>query len=155
MKLFAILTAAILSAGCAAAQDTSPPLVVGGVHDVSGLTQREICNRARDWVALTFRDSKAVIEVFDAEQGKLIGKGAAVIHGYAATPFTIRFTLMIECKDGRARSTFSSFTAISQYGEYELKEDSLNHLKTKTDAHIRDLTSQLVAHLNQAKSDKW
>ncbi len=106
LALLILMTAA--AAGCETGAPSRPiaPLEHIQVHEVIGRTKQELCNAARDWAAMTFKDSSAVVEVFDAEQGKMIGKGRTTVP-FMGTAQPIDFTLIVECRDGRARATFA------------------------------------------------
>jgi hypothetical protein len=103
------MVAAMVAACETAADPGAPPpaaLEHVQVHEVPGLTKQQLCTAARDWAAITFKDSKAVVEVFDAEQGKMIGKGRTTVP-FMGTMQPIDFTVIVECRDGRARATFA------------------------------------------------
>lgn len=138
---------AMAASGCATQYPDLPPLEVVSVHEVAGKTKQELCGSARDWVALSFKDSNAVIQVFDAERGKLIGKGNMTIYGYAGTPFKVDFTLMADCKDGRVRAIYSEYQGNHQGTSYPLMQDSMNLLQTKADAATKKLDASLGSHL--------
>lgn len=59
------------------------------------------------WLAITFNDSKSVVEYTNPEKGIIIGKGVLknVDYGTMVTMDT-RFTLKIEVKDNKSRLTF-------------------------------------------------
>lgn len=144
----ATLFAALCVCGCATpATMNQEPLSVSTVHEVPGKTGQDICRQARDWVALNFKDSKAVIEVFDLEQGKLTGKGGMSVPGFGGTPFNVSFSMQVDCKDGKVRTTFGRFMTRSQYGEMALREDPLNMLRTKTEAKVREMDAALAGHV--------
>lgn len=115
----ALLSAIILAlSGCATNQNLPKETVntVQKTVEMPGMSKPEICKKSRDWVANTFRDSKAVIEVYDLEEGTIIGKGAAdiiVMSGFVPVDFSVRFTMRIDCRDGRYRFTATnpSYTA--------------------------------------------
>lgn len=153
LKLIAIAAfAALIACGTVAAH--AEPLEIVSVHDVPGRTKQEICSSARDWAAVSFKDSNAVIQVFDPERGMLIGKGNMALTGFAGASFTVGFTLTVECKDGRTRFTWNGFTNRQQGKEYPLIEDSLNNLQTKARAAIGTLEAGLLTKLTSAaKSD--
>lgn len=149
----AAFTASLLAAGCATPDENTPPLSVVTVHDVPGKTKQQVCSQARDWAALTFKDSKAVVEVYDPVEGKMIGKGRMNVYAGLAK-FPMDFTLMVECKDGRARATFDRFMVQSQYGAYPLRgDDPLNKLRTRAEAEARLLDASLAQHLAKSAAD--
>lgn len=153
-KFVAIAAMSVLTA-CATVDRSAPPLEIVTVHDVPGRTKQEICGAARDWAAVSFKDSNAVIQVYDPERGTMIGKGNMTLTGYAGSQNLVNFTLTVDCKDGKARSTWSSFTLRYQGSEYPLIEDSLNNLRTKARAAVTSLDASLLAKLKSgaAKSD--
>ena len=106
MRFFNFVAIATVSAltACATVDRSAPPLEIVTVHDVPGRTKQEICGAARDWAAVSFRDSNAVIQVYDPERGTMIGKGNMTLLGAFGTPFVANFTLTVDCKDGKARS---------------------------------------------------
>lgn len=157
MKFFKFAAIAAVSAltACASVDRSAPPLEIVTVHDVPGRTKQEICGAARDWAAVSFRDSNAVVQVYDPERGTMIGKGNMTLLGAFGTPFTANFTLTVDCKDGKARSKWDGFMSRSQGVEYPLTEDPLNTLQTKARAAVGNLDASLLAKLKggAAKSD--
>lgn len=155
MKKWMVVAVAIALSACATAETSAPLLEIVAVHDVPGQTKQQICGAARDWAAVSFRDSNAVIQVYDPERGTMIGKGNMALVGFAGAPFTVGFTLTVECKDGRTRFTWSGFTNRQQGKEYPLIEDSLNNLQTKARTAVTSLDASLLKQLTggAAKSD--
>lgn len=157
MKVLKIVTiaAAVALSACATVDNSAPPLEIVAVHDVPGRTKQQICGAARDWAAVSFKDSNAVIQVYDPERGTMIGKGNMVLLGFAATPFTVNFTLTVECKDSKMRSTWNNFSSRHQGNEYPLREDSMNNLQTKARTAVTTLDAGLVKQVKggAAKSD--
>ena len=151
----AILFAAALLAGGATDAQSPPPLSVSSISEAPGKTKAQVCRAARDWVAASFVDSKAVIEVFDPDAGTIIGKGRVVMHGYAYTPFNVGFTMKIDCRDGKVRATFDGFTMHTQGHTLPLREDSLNKLQTKTEAHIKGMSARMVEQINSHADDDF
>ena len=95
-----------------------------------------------------------MIEVFDLEQGKLIGKGGMDVPGLTGLPNHVGFSLQVDCKDGKARTTFGQFVAKSQHGEAPLhEEDPLNILRIKTEAKVREMDAGLAEHLLKAATN--
>jgi hypothetical protein len=146
LRMLVAAMAAML-VGCATPGREVPPLVAVQVHDAPARTKADVCRAARDWAAVTFRDSKAVVEVYDLEAGTMIGKGRIVVPGFGGTPLPVDFTLRVECRDGRARSTFDGFfIAGSDGGRYPLiYEEAINNLRAKTSARIAELAASLGA----------
>ncbi len=76
-------------------------------------------------MAKTFLDSKAVIEIKDPENGKIVGKGITFVRSGIAM-LDCRFTLTIDVKDGRYRTTYENFVFTSaEHGDYPVKKKAM------------------------------
>ena len=147
MKIIAAIALATALVGCATTEQ-GQALSVVSVHEVPGKTKQQLCIAARDWAALTFQDSEAMIEVFDAERGKFIGKGNMTVNGYDSAHFRVNITMTIECRDGRMRSSFEDYRIASQGQSYPLTEDGMNHLQTKAWAKTVEMAQNLESQLD-------
>ncbi len=126
------------------------------IHEIN-LNKNEIFDRSLEWVAQTFNDSKAVIELKDKETGKIIGKGISsfiVNSGLASVPIPCKFTLKLEAKDNKYRATYDNFI-----GMWELYGTSMP-MPLKQKPHVDaikekmlQLDKSLYDHLIKAKSD--
>lgn len=158
MKLFKLVAIASVSAltACATVEHSAPPLEIVTVHDVPGRTKQEICGSARDWAAVSFRDSNAVVQVYDPERGTMIGKGNIILLvGALNTPIAANFTLTVDCKDGKVRSRWDGFAIRWGSIEHPLTEDPVNKLQTKARDAVGKLDASLLARLKSdvAKTD--
>lgn len=121
------------------------------VHELAGRTRAQLCTAARDWAALTFRDSKAVVEVFDPADGKLIGKGRTRV-SFMASVFPVDFTVVVECRDGRVRSTFDQFVAYSSQGvAFRVADSPSDVLRGNVLAEMKRLDGDLAAYLKRPR----
>jgi hypothetical protein len=151
-KLVAVAAASTLTA-CAAVEQNAPQLEIVSVHNVPGRTKQEICGAARDWAAVSFRDSNAVVQVYDAERGTMISKGNLLLAGAFSTPFDISFTLTVDCKDGKARSRWDGFAIRWRGIEYPLTEDPLNSIQTKARAAVANIDAGLYERLKSGAAE--
>ncbi len=95
------------------------------VRDID-LTKNEIYDLSLEWVAKTFIDSREVIELKDKDNGKVIGKGLTSIRGkigWFSADIPCRFTLIVEAKDNKYRTTYANF--ISLLGENQTRVEPL------------------------------
>lgn len=76
----------------------------------STTTQKELYSRAKEWVAITFKSAKDVIQMDDSENGILILKGIMPISGgmYLADG-KVDFTMKIQLKNGRYKYWITNF----------------------------------------------
>lgn len=149
MRGFAGLVGLVVLAGCAAPvvapTDATPPLEVSEVIAVEGKSSQDLCNAARDWTATAFRDSKAVVEVFDPVRGRLIGKGNMAVPIVYGMTIPVHFTMTIDCKDGRIRAVFTNYETSYGGARSPIIDDGRNQVKTKA----AGLTNVMIAELRQ------
>jgi len=84
------------------------------VHDID-LTKNEIYDASLEWMAETLSGSREVIELKDKENGKIIGKGITSFRGkigIGSTNVLCRFTLIVEAKDNKYRTTYNNFVGL-------------------------------------------
>ena len=95
------------------------------VHDID-LTKNEIYDISLEWMARTFFDNKEVIELKDKDNGKIIGKGITMFSGkigWFSAKIPCRFTLMVEAKDNKYRTTYNNLVGL--YGENQSRPEPL------------------------------
>ncbi|BCS94523.1 hypothetical protein DSLASN_01550 [Desulfoluna limicola] len=155
-RIFALVLMCVFFYGCASLQ-VSPPeeRVIQQVHNVD-MPKDQIFDKCLEWMAQTFVSSKAVIELKDKNNGKIIGKGVTefVRGGLATIP--CRYTIIIDIKDNKYRTTYDNW--VGMWGEYRnipqpLKyKDCVDPVREKLMALDADLYSYLTSS-NQ--SEDW
>jgi hypothetical protein len=109
------------------------------------LSKDQIFDKSLEWMAQTFVDSKAVIELKDKDSGKIIGKGVTKFRN-AVVDVPCRFTLILEAKDGKYRTTYSNFTGLWNDGsssllEYKSQIDDVKRNLAAIDASLYEYLS--------------
>ena len=146
-----------------ACMDTEPeikPFEKAEEHQAEGHTQQEIYMAARNWVAETFNNAKAVTMDDNQAAGTIHIKGNAIIKDAATglfgetigEPERMNFRLRIDTKDGRYRTTwnYEGSTAKTFFGA--VCKDINDNIRKE----ITDITSSLhKAVVNSKKSDQW
>lgn len=155
MKKYLLAALVALVGGAGTPAPAQQPLTVERIHEVPGKSKADICRAARDWAAVTFKDSKAVVEVFDLEAGRMIGKGRALVSGPMGSQTWVDFTLQVDCKDGRARATYDRFMLNYQGSAFPLRDGIVPGLVASTENRILALDLGLVEGLKSGKSDNW
>jgi hypothetical protein len=95
------------------------------VHDID-LTKNEIYDLSLEWMARTFFDPKEVVELKDKEKGMIIGKGITSFRGkigWFSANLPCRFTLIVEAKDNKYRTTFTNLVVL--WGESQSRPEPL------------------------------
>ncbi len=86
------------------------------VFDAPGLTGEQVFTGSRKWIAENFKSAKAVIEYENKDEGTIIGNGSIAYpwsSGWDAigkADWKVQFTMKLESKDGRFRTTFTNVT---------------------------------------------
>lgn len=125
------------------------------VHDVA-LTKNEIYDISLDWMARTFFDTKEVIELKDKEDGKIIGKGITFFRGkigWFSADIPCRFTMIIEAKDNKYRTTYNNFVGL--WGENYSRPEPIEQ-KAYVDAvkaKLAVIDGDLYSYLKKSKTD--
>jgi hypothetical protein len=124
------------------------------VHEIN-MTKNEIFDKTLEWMAQSFTDSKAVIELKDKENGKIIGKGVTTFTNVVAV-IPCRFTMIVDIKDNKYRTTYNNF--VGMWGQYqnqprELKEQAFID---ETITKLKALDTSLYIYLkNSKKTSDW
>ena len=127
-------------------------LVYQKVLEVDG-SKEELFTKCAEWIALTFRSAKAVIEHQDEEQGKIIGNGIVEVN-YGLGPVNTRFTLIIETKDNRIRATAENMhTEMTISGQFMSNPLSFGLQMRKFSAQADILLSDLEEYLGKDTAD--
>ena len=69
-------------------------------------TKGKAFNKSLDWLAVTFKSSKAVIERKDRKNGRIIGNGIVKWRKMGLTHQATSFSLIIDLKNYKARLSF-------------------------------------------------
>ena len=104
--LLVIVVVLMAFVSCASAPATLPPeeLIIKEIIEVDK-SKNELYRLSMEWLAKTFKSSKAVIQYKDKDEGVIIGKGFMVVRYGLGIPADTYFTLTIETKDGKVRAT--------------------------------------------------
>lgn len=117
MKKLILIVVALVMTGCAGmerAEDADKPIEF--VLEVPGKTQEQLFSASKSWIAETFVSGKSVIDDADKDSGRIIAKGRVKHPCEAASACgsdSIGFTLRIDIKDGKIRTTYTNATDIT------------------------------------------
>jgi hypothetical protein len=107
-------------------------------------------------MARTFFDKKEVIEIKDKDNGKIIGKGITMFKGkigWFSANIPCRFSLIIEAKDNKYRTTYNNFVGL--YGESQTRPEPLEKKEyvEAVKAKLADIDDDLYSYLKKSKSN--
>jgi len=122
------------------------------VHEVN-MSKDKIFDKILEWMAVTFTDSKAVIEIKDKENGKIVGKGVGdyIDPNVPWSPRKFGYTIIIDIKDKKYRATYNNFfDVISDYYllQFEYETNSAKE-------NIVRLDESLKSYLSKSIIDNW
>jgi hypothetical protein len=125
------------------------------VHDID-VTKNEIYDASLEWMAQTLSGPREVIELKDKDNGKIIGKGITSFRGkigIGSTNVLCRFTLIVEAKDNKYRTTYNNFVGLwgESYNRPEPvdKKEYIDSVKAK----LALLDEDLYNYLKKSKSN--
>jgi hypothetical protein len=148
----------------------SMPVLEGkvGIQEVvkmDSLSKKELYQRAKLFFVNGFKSSKDVIQLDDAENGVIIGKGISTFTFWnvmANAELPMNITIKIEIKDGRYRYTFNQVTIKGKFewgAEDYWKYPKMNKtLRKALGEDLHRLENLLIEAMNKnspSKDDKW
>lgn len=139
--------------GCTSTANNTPLVEYQEVIEFdSELDKSTLFNRTRLWLAEAFVDSKEVIELEDKEAGLLVGNGGMEYTYPLTPPMPGRFSLRIDIKDGKLRTTYNNFK-INQGGWHDATSYGYPEQSIKA---AKRLNSDLKNFIQQAEvDDDW
>jgi len=125
------------------------------VHDID-LTKNEIYDSSLEWMAQTLSGSREVIELKDKDKGVIIGKGITRFRGkvgVGSTDVLCRFTLIVEAKDNKYRTTYTNFVGL--WGESYTRPEPLEQKKyvDAVKSKLALMDDDLYNYLKKSKSN--
>ena len=155
---FIILASALAAGGCGVQPDRKPAapdeLTIREVWPVPGYTKDQLFDAANNWLRTNFSNEVDIIQYANRSQGIVVGKSFIPYQRPnnvgISEKYDLRFTLAVEVKDGKVRTTFS-----------DLYLFSLNEIGTIYDTDIQIIRGRLkrqvqnwIASLTSVKKDE-
>lgn len=147
--------------GCAGAMPVKPEdATFQKVLDLPQQSKESIFEKSKQWIAISFRSAKTVIEYDNKSEGVIIGNGSIDRPVSDVNPFgggLVTFTMREDIKDGKARLSFEKLTAAvspSRYGpggEYPIIEADLKGTRAALSAISEDLKKYILSN----KAAEW
>lgn len=130
---------------------------VQAVYEMPGLNQKQIYEKANEWVVKNIISSSENIYLKDPENGKIIGKGETELKVTMGVVIPCQYTITIETKDGKVRIICDQFYALAlnpKTNRYENKqlivqEDFVNQVKT----NLTKMINNMYIYLKEQKSN--
>lgn len=129
------------------------------IVEIENITKKDIYSKTIEWITLNYKSADDVIQLKDAENGKIILKG-----NFSTSLFMkqgwIKHTLIIEFKDNKFRYTYTDLSYYSTGSGEVLFEKSMMSKKkviAETNQNIESSINELTAYIKKAKDsdDDW
>lgn len=171
MKFLTTVSMVFSISGCAAMQPlTEVDKTIETITEAPNFTKDQIYIGSKVWIAENFKSAKSVIEYDNKEEGVIIGNGTTsypctgmeCLQVGAATDWKLQFTMRLDAKDGKFRTTFTNLSiykpaSYSQYGGLNkvgndyITQGSLPAVKAKLELYPQKIKESLQK--NNAKKD--
>ncbi|WP_404409802.1 DUF4468 domain-containing protein [Pseudidiomarina marina] len=161
-QLSIILLSIVLTilSGCASTTNNTPLVEYQEIIEFDKDIDKSILfDRTRLWLAEAFVDSEEVIELADKETGVIVGNGGMKYTFPLIAPMPGRFSLRIDVKDGRLRTTYSNFKIYfsgSQYssgGWTDIREGTQSGYPEQSITAAKKLNDDLKNFIKQIDAD--
>lgn len=157
-----LLTAALAVSLSQCAMQSYTPVESAKVVAVTGVNQKALFQKSRQWFSEYFVSGESVVDYEDAQAGTIIGKGVGKIGSdpLGIIAYKIRFTIRIDTKDGRMKITtkiLSHTNDDSQRVPYEVNyiPQSRNDKAVQHMAEVVRNIEKYVTSSNAATSTDW
>ncbi len=155
-----ILAAALSVAGCGTKADRKPAapeeLTVRNVWPVSGHTKDQLFDAANRWVRTNFSDDVDVIQYANRRQGIVVGKTFIPYQRPDAIglkeKYDLRFTVVVEVKDGKVRTTFTDLHLFSLKEIGTIYDTDIKIIRRRLNRQVGNWIASLTA---VKKDDSW
>lgn len=129
---FVLFFMMLLLAGCMSMKTSDMTMVENASHqeiiEVANKSKQQLFEKSKQWIALSFKSAKNVIEYENIAEGKIIGNGTSTVVfntesamiGKMSYPIVIPFVMIEDIKEERARIVFKS-DGIQLYAWEQLK----------------------------------
>jgi hypothetical protein len=152
-KISSLITLCVLLASCATTANLpQEQRQVQKIFDLPGLSQKQIYDKANEWMSKTYVSSKDVIQLRDPENGKIIGRGVSEFTR-AWVKIPAEYLITIETKDGKLRVTCDQIVRLYDNGSRGPMETEgeLNQVKD----NLSNLITDLYSFVKENKQDSW
>jgi hypothetical protein len=125
------------------------------VHEID-LAKDEIYESSLEWMTKTLSDSKGIFELTDKDKGKIIGTGLTFYIKksiWGPEDVACRFTVMVEAKDNKYKTTYNNFISLSGKSYGRLKPVERKEYIDTVKAKLAVIDDDLYRYLKKSKSN--
>jgi hypothetical protein len=171
MRFLTTVSIVVALSGCAAMQPvTEADKTIEAITELPNFTKDQIYVGSKVWIAENFKSAKSVIEYDSKDEGVIIGNGTTsypctgmeCLQAGAATDWKLQFTMRLDAKDGKFRTTFtnlsiykpasySQYSGLNKGGDDYITQGSLPAVKAKLEVYPQKIKESLLK--NNAKKD--
>lgn len=119
---------------------------------VEGKTKQEIFDNVADYFATNWNDSKEVLQRTDEKRGRIIARGHFGYYNDMTARITVKGTIQVDVKDGKARILLTAVENTNQHGT-QWGMYSAESMQAKNDNVIHKLFDEFELALNTQTSN--
>ncbi|AOY57721.1 DUF4468 domain-containing protein [Desulfococcus multivorans] len=147
--------------GCKSAPPAEPAasedLFIRQVSEIPGYPKQALFEGAKLWLAAGFSSDLDVIQYANRDQGTIIGKTSFPYSRPSrwgqTERFDFRFTVMVETRDHRIRTTFSDMALVGFHGFENIRKDDMEAIRPQLAAAVEALVASF--HREESLQDEW
>lgn len=184
MKVLILLTGLLFSATLSYTQvilpvdSTTNKITYSEVVAVDGNSAGVLYSKVKDWLTVSFKDSKNVLDLDDAINFKIVGKWQFKVWqmgnlGKMPNGGHVNYTLTIMLKDNRYKYIITDFNhetdrgdygfsggrlefEVPECGKFYLTMKNWERIKEQTDTYIKQLVQSLKVHMGtKSQAEGW
>ena len=146
--------------GCAGTPPSEPAtqkeMFIRIVSDVPGFSKDQLFQKSKEWVAKAYSTALDVIQHSDRNSGTVVGK-TYIPHVREKKfgqkdKYECRFTIIIETKDNKIRTTFMNLHLVGGFGIETILKSDMEEIKPKLETSIERLIASFSIN---TQNDDW
>jgi hypothetical protein len=161
---FSLLLSVLMSVMVLTACKSTPPpepaspedLLIREISEIPGVSKEDLFEGAKLWLITAFSSDVDVIQYANRDQGVIVGKTSLPYsrpsRWVGSDRFDYRFTVTVETKDNRIRTTFSDMALVGFHGYESIRKDDMAALKPQLDAAVAGLVASFQ---REPQQDDW
>lgn len=155
-QVLLMIVSLVAFSGCAAYRPLNPSeMQIQKIIEIQDAPKAALYDKSRMWYASNFRSANAVIQYENKENGTIMGNGT-LSDSIMMVRHTLRFSIVTEVKDGKARITATGQTAdVQNVGETSVQKRIWKHFQDQIEEMINGYAGYIRSASVNAKPDNW
>lgn len=147
-------------------------IVYEQIVEAPGVISADLFGASKKWFADSFKNPEQVVQSVNESTGQVIGKATSLVGVFKSKSkiesyYSLKYSIQIDCKDGKARirfydiqagPTYNNTTSLERYDQVQIggkKPDVWQRLVKKTNMEFYLLASSFDRSVNKIKKDDF